>query len=333
MDDDIFSEPQEEKEKKEDSNMDWKKSGIDKHERLTLKVNVKEANAYNAKKDRDTKSKGKHGKPKNIPNGFKKISKKIRDAFDDEDEDEGEYILVPVFMDKEVSSLEKALTPQEKKLLDQMERVEDIHLRQTVERDMKLQKAEETIKKVGLETDRKITEQQRQKTKYVEAKDLAKENIKKRSEKDLLKATEAKPTKPEKELPKIKNAEEKEVSRAINQEAEKEKKSVQNHIVKEQKEKEAVNAVTKEKTEEVKAKAPEQQKKQEQQQTKAQKEEQAQEKEIAEKSARDIILEKSGRISKTETQEQHDSEKQREHEKQNQNSGIDRYIQRGGYSR
>ena len=33
---------QEEKEKKEDSNMDWKKSGIDKHERLTLKVNVKE---------------------------------------------------------------------------------------------------------------------------------------------------------------------------------------------------------------------------------------------------------------------------------------------------
>ena len=333
MDDDIFSEPQEEKEKKEDSNMDWKKSGIDKHERLTLKVNIKEANAYNAKKDRDTKSKGKHGKPKNIPNGLKKISKKIRDAFDDEDDDEGEYILVPVFMDKEVSSLEKALTPQEKKLLDQMERVEDIHLRQAVERDMKLQKAEETIKKVGLETDRKITEQQRQKTKEIEAKDLAKENIKKRSEKDILKASEVKPTKPEKELPKIKNTEEKEISRAINQEAEKENKSVQNHLAKEQKEKEAINAVTKEKTEEIKTKTPEQQKKQEQQQTKTQKEEQSQEKEAAEKRARDLILEKSGRKSVTETSEQNDSEKQRERENERQNSGIDRYIQRGGYSR
>ena len=50
MDEDIFPESKEEQEDKDDSNMEWKKNGIDKHERLTLKVNVKEANLYNANK-------------------------------------------------------------------------------------------------------------------------------------------------------------------------------------------------------------------------------------------------------------------------------------------
>ena len=36
--DDIFSDPKDDAEKEGDSNIEWKKSGIDKHERLTLKI-------------------------------------------------------------------------------------------------------------------------------------------------------------------------------------------------------------------------------------------------------------------------------------------------------
>ena len=91
MDEDIFPESKEEQEDKDDSNMEWKKNGIDKHERLTLKVNVKEANLYNANKKRETKPRIKARTPLEVPKGFKKISKKIRDSYDDE-EDDDEYI-------------------------------------------------------------------------------------------------------------------------------------------------------------------------------------------------------------------------------------------------
>lgn len=302
MDDDIFPESKEDKENKEDSNMDWKKSGIDKHERLTLKINVKEANLYNADEKRDTKPRAKVRTPTEVPKGFKKISRKIRNAFDDE-EDDDEYILVPVFMDKEMSSLEKALTPDERKQLQQMENpaAEDIHLRQSVERDMQLQRAEEVIKKAGLDVDRKITEQQRNKTQTVEAKDLAKENIKKSKEKNVLNLKETKTEKPAKELPKIKNAEEKEVRKAID-DAEKDKKSVKKNLEKQQQEKDATNNVTKEKPADEKQKSAEIQKteehKKEEQRTTEEKQA------LDEKTAREIILEKSGRIAQKEQEKQ-----------------------------
>ena len=57
--DDIFSDIKEDGEKETDSNIEWKKSGIDKHERLTLKINVKEANLYSASKPNELKDKRK----------------------------------------------------------------------------------------------------------------------------------------------------------------------------------------------------------------------------------------------------------------------------------
>lgn len=313
MDDDIFSESKEDKDK-EDSNMDWKKSGIDKHERLTLKINVKEANLYNAGEKRDANPRAKVRAPKEVPQGFKKIRKKIRDAYDDE-EDDDDYILVPVFMDKEMSSLEKALTPEERKQLQQMESpvAEDIRLRQSVERDMQLQRAEEIIKKTGLEVDRKVTEQQRNKTKAIEIKDLTKENLKKSKEKDILNLKESKTEKPAKDLPKIKNAEEKEVRKAVMDDAEKDKKSVKKNLQKQQQEKNETNAVTKEKPAEEKQKQTEEPKIEQ-----AKKEEQmaVEEKQaLDEKTAREIILEKSGRTTKKEQEnQQHQEEIQKERE-------------------
>lgn len=328
MDDDIFSDPKETQDIKEDSNMDWKKSGIDKHERLTLKVNVKEANMYNANKKRDTKPKVKARTPLDIPQGFKRVRKKIKDSYDEEDEDDAEYILVPVFMDKEVSSLELALTPQEKKQLEQMEKQqpEDINARQAVERDINLQRAEKVLKNAGLEADRKITEQKRAKTEDVKAKDLAEDNLKKRKkQKDKpINKKEEKPIKPAKELPKIKDAETKEVRKAIIDDAEKEKKSAQKELEKQQQKKEEINAVTKEKANKQKVEEPEKLKEKEkdtasemiQQKEKQEKAaqkietekeiiqpEQQQEvsepekRELDEKNARQIILEKSGRTA------------------------------------
>ena len=76
MDDDIFSDPKKAQDNKEDSNMDWKKSGIDKNERITRKIDAQEANAYNANKSRDTKPKIKARIPVDVPKGFKKNSQK-----------------------------------------------------------------------------------------------------------------------------------------------------------------------------------------------------------------------------------------------------------------
>ena len=262
MDDDIFSDPKTTQDPKEDSNMDWKKNGIDKHERLTLKVNVKEANMYNANKKRENKPRVKARTPLDVPKGFKKISKKIRDSYDDEEEEDGEYILVPVFMDKEVSSLEQALTPQERKQLDQMERpqAEDINIRQSVNRDIQLQQAEKTLKKAGLEADRGITEQKRNDVRDVKAKDLADDNLKKRKkqkDKKTPASKEEKPIKPAKELPKIKDAETKEVRKAIIDDAEKEKKSIKKNLEKQQQEKDEINAVTKKTKDKQKSPEPE----------------------------------------------------------------------------
>ena len=70
--DDIFSDSKNDDAKEGDSNIEWKKSGIDKHERLTLKTNVREANLYNAGKPNDLKSKPKVRTPLEVPKGFKK---------------------------------------------------------------------------------------------------------------------------------------------------------------------------------------------------------------------------------------------------------------------
>ena len=113
--DDIFSDPKDDAEKEGDSNIEWKKSGIDKHERLTLKINVREANLYNAAKANDLKAKNKARTPLDVPKGFKKVSRKIRDSMDEE-EDEDDYILVPVFEDMRESSLMRALSEEEKKI-------------------------------------------------------------------------------------------------------------------------------------------------------------------------------------------------------------------------
>lgn len=57
-------------------NIEWKKSGFDEQEKLTLKTNVAKAAEYEAKKDNITGSKPL--RPTDLPVGLKKIRKKSK---------------------------------------------------------------------------------------------------------------------------------------------------------------------------------------------------------------------------------------------------------------
>ena len=106
----------------ENTNMDWKKKGFDKHERLTLKINIEEAIRRNANKKINLQS---LKKTKPLKKTSKKVKNKIKTSIYDDDEDEEEYILAPVFNNLKRFSLEEILTPKEKKQLEKMENTND----------------------------------------------------------------------------------------------------------------------------------------------------------------------------------------------------------------
>lgn len=193
--DDIFSDIKEDGEKETDSNIEWKKSGIDKHERLTLKINVKEANMYNASKPNDLKAKRKAKNPLEVPKGFKKVRKKIRDAYDDEDEDENDYIIVPVFENMEESSLMRALSDDEKKFLKQNEQLNNIRMQDNAGKEAAIEQAERVIMQAGLgRLNRKVSDQERIKTGQISADEIIADALKQKSnKKEFTKAKEARP--------------------------------------------------------------------------------------------------------------------------------------------
>lgn len=113
-------------------NIEWKKPGFDNKERITLKVNLREAVVYDATR--------KNGAPKtftpsiseNLPNGLKKIRKKIRrDSYDEDDEEEESFQIAPSELAlNEANSLMNALNDEEKKILQQQQNLETMKLQQ-----------------------------------------------------------------------------------------------------------------------------------------------------------------------------------------------------------
>lgn len=181
--DDIFSDPKDDAEKEGDSNIEWKKSGIDKHERLTLKINVREANLYNAAKANDLKAKNKARTPLDVPKGFKKVSRKIRDSMDEE-EDEDDYILVPVFEDMRESSLMRALSEEEKKILQQNENINNVRLQENVGREAAIERAEKVVMQAGLgRADARVLNEERLKAGKVSVDEVVAEAVKQKAAK------------------------------------------------------------------------------------------------------------------------------------------------------
>ena len=107
---------------------DWKKNGFDKNERLTLKINVKAAEAYNAKKDKPMKA----PRPENLSLGLKKLRKKIKEVYDeDDDDDENETVFAPIpYAQEEENTLLNALTEDEKRLFKQKDTIKNTQMQQ-----------------------------------------------------------------------------------------------------------------------------------------------------------------------------------------------------------
>ncbi len=184
--DDIFSDQEDEAEKEIDSNIEWKKSGIDKYERLTLRINLKEARQYNAAKSNDLKAKTKPRTPLDVPKGFKKISRKIRDSMDDE-EDEDDYILVPVFENMRESPLMRALTEDEKNFLQQNETTNNIRLQENIAKEAIIERAENLVMKAGLgHIDGKALNEGRLKAGKLSVEELVAETVKKKAPSKIL---------------------------------------------------------------------------------------------------------------------------------------------------
>ena len=128
---------------------DWKKNGFDKNERLSLRINAKEADNYNARKKNQPL---KANRPENLAAGLKKIRKKIREVYDDdEDDDENDTIFAPIqYAKEEENPLLNALNEDEKRLFYQKRTIENTNMQQTAGKMEALHIANNLARESGL---------------------------------------------------------------------------------------------------------------------------------------------------------------------------------------
>lgn len=129
---------------------DWKKNGFDKNERLSLRINAKEADNYNARKKNQPL---KANRPENLAAGLKKIRKKIREVYDDdEDDDENGTIFAPIqyAKEEEENPLLNALNEDEKRLFYQKQNIENVNMQQTAGKMEALHIANNLARESGL---------------------------------------------------------------------------------------------------------------------------------------------------------------------------------------
>ena len=128
---------------------DWKKNGFDKNERLSLRINAKEADNYNARKKNQPL---KANRPENLTAGLKKIRKKIREVYDDdEDDDENGTIFAPIqYAKEEDNPLLNALNEDEKRLFYQKQNIENVNMQQTAGKMEALHIANNLARESGL---------------------------------------------------------------------------------------------------------------------------------------------------------------------------------------
>lgn len=128
---------------------DWKKNGFDKHERLSLRINAKEADNYNARK-KNQPLKG--SRPEKLAAGLKKIRKKIREVYDDEEDDEeNDTIFAPIqYAKEEDNPLLNALSEDEKRLFYQKQNIENVNKLQSAGKMEALHIANNLARESGL---------------------------------------------------------------------------------------------------------------------------------------------------------------------------------------
>lgn len=152
--------------KSSNSNLEWKKTGFDFNEKLTLKTNVAKAVAESRK---DKNSGLRRFTPGNIslPNGISKIRKRIKNVYDEDDEDEDSYyssVNIQMFHsfddNKESSSLMGALADEEKQIIRRQETQNMMSLNQETGKINALLQANQLMKENGMKgLDKKVMTQ------------------------------------------------------------------------------------------------------------------------------------------------------------------------------
>lgn len=151
-----------ESEEKEDKNKTSKsqnnKKGFDDSERLTLKINVQEAVQYEAEK----------GKKKigNLPKNLKKIKKKVRDSYDEDEEDGMDEDIIRSLRELQINqtdasngdnTLINSLNEQERRQILQSTNIEIVRHEENAGKSNALEQADTNLRKATL---RRMTTQE-----------------------------------------------------------------------------------------------------------------------------------------------------------------------------
>lgn len=137
------------------SNLEWKKTGFDFNEKLTLKTNVAKA-ISEERKNKNAGLRTLTPGPINLPNGLKKIRKKIKEVYDEDEEEEDEYgitniqMFAPLEESDSKSSLLNALRDDEKKSLHQQETLQMMQAQQETGKMNAILQANKLAKENGL---------------------------------------------------------------------------------------------------------------------------------------------------------------------------------------
>ena len=147
----------------EESSFDWKKSGFDFQERLTLKHNTLAAEQYRAKQNQKEQKKILQKPTEILPLG--KIPAKIKDAFDEDDEENGTYVPIRLLEDEHL--MYQSLNEAEKNLFMQKNTLKQTNMQQETGRLEALRTANKLVKDMGLvAVSRKAAAQSLQQTVY-----------------------------------------------------------------------------------------------------------------------------------------------------------------------
>ncbi len=132
-------------------NIDWEqKKGVDKNEKNSRRIDIKKALTAEAKDRNNFKQTAKQ--IKNLPPNLKKLKTKIREVYDEDDEedDENAPIMFDFALENENSSLLNALKEEEKAKLEFKQTLENQKMQQTAGKMEAILAADRTSKKLGL---------------------------------------------------------------------------------------------------------------------------------------------------------------------------------------
>lgn len=129
------------------SNIEWKKNkkGFGATEKITRKTNIKKALEFEAKEKKPLTS-SQSLSPANLPIGIKKLRKKIKESYEEDDEDEYTDV-VPLNME---SSLYNALYEDEKKQIKYQNTLKNQTMQQTVGKMEAIMQADRLARESGL---------------------------------------------------------------------------------------------------------------------------------------------------------------------------------------